>query len=204
LPEEWKLFEVLVWGCHVGYRGSDSLQLDEEHGSGAKSFWAIFCFGSRLAKESMNLWRISDHVDLSGEGGRKAGARWHTAGSRIVYLAESPMVALVETLVHLDIDPEDTPDFYTLLRISAPDSLPIDSLDPPSGSQWIENLQLTRSMGDGWLTSSRTALARVPCVIAPKTWNYLLNPNHPDAKQAEIVEVIKERFVNRLFRFGAR
>ena len=50
-------------------------------------------------------WRISDYPDLNGEGGRKAGARWHTAGSRIVYLAESPMAALVETLVHLDVLP---------------------------------------------------------------------------------------------------
>ena len=52
------------------------------------------------------FWRISDYIDLSGEGGRKAGARWHTAGSRIVYLAESPMAALVETLVHLEVESE--------------------------------------------------------------------------------------------------
>jgi RES domain-containing protein len=56
------------------------------------------------------LWRISDYIDLNGEGGRKAGARWHTAGSRIVYLAESPMAALVETLVHLEVESEETPE----------------------------------------------------------------------------------------------
>jgi len=38
----------------------------------------------------------------------------------------------------------------------------------------------------------------------PRTWNYLLNPEHPDAKQVQIAEVIKERFDNRLFRFGTR
>jgi hypothetical protein len=32
----------------------------------------------------------------------------------------------------------------------------------------------------------------------------LLNPKHPDAKKMEIAEVIRERFDNRLFRFGAR
>ena len=154
--------------------------------------------------EPKTLWRISDYIDLKGEGGRKAGARWHTAGSRIVYLAESPMAALVETLVHLDVDGEDTPDFYTLLEISVPDRFAIRSLDPPAGNEWKQELELTRRMGDTWLASLETPLARVPSAIAPHTWNYLLNPEHSDAKQIRIVEVIKERFDNRLLRFGAR
>jgi RES domain-containing protein len=152
----------------------------------------------------MTLWRISDYIDLSGEGGRKAGARWHSAGSRIVYLAESPMVALVETLVHLEVDSEETPDFYTLLKISIPDGIGIQSLDPPAESDWKHDLELTRRIGDAWLASLESPLARVPSVLAPHTWNYLLNPEHPDAKKIEIAEVIKERFDNRLFRFGAR
>jgi RES domain-containing protein len=150
------------------------------------------------------LWRISDYIDLSGNGGRKAGARWHTAGSRIVYLAESPMAAIVETLVHLEVDSEETPDFYTLLKISVPDGLAIRSLDPSAGSDWKRDLELTRRMGDAWLASLETPLARVPSVLAPQTWNYLLNPEHPDAKQVQVAEVIKERFDNRLFRFGER
>ena len=150
------------------------------------------------------LWRISDYIDLNGEGGRKAGARWHTAGSRIVYLAESPMAALVETLVHLEVESEETPDFYTLLKISVPDGLSIRSLNPPAESDWKHNLELTRRLGDAWLASLETSLARVPSVLAPQTWNYLLNPEHPDAKMIEVAEVIKERFDNRLFRFSSR
>jgi len=38
----------------------------------------------------------------------------------------------------------------------------------------------------------------------PHTWNYMLNPEHPDATQVQIAEVIRERFDNRLFRFGTR
>jgi RES domain-containing protein len=150
------------------------------------------------------LWRISDYIDLSGEGGRKAGARWHSAGSRIVYLAESPMVALVETLVHLEIDSEETPDFYTLLKVAVPDDLAILPLEMPTGSEWKHDLELTRRIGDAWLASLESPLARVPSVLAPHTWNYLLNPEHPDAKKIEIAEVIKERFDNRLFRFGTQ
>lgn len=147
-------------------------------------------------------WRVSNYIDLSGEGGRKASAQWHTGGSRVIYLADSPMSALVESLVHLDVDGEDTPDSYTLLRISASDGHAVQLLDPPVGTEWKQDLELTRRMGDAWLAAQETPLARVPSVIAPHTWNYLLNPEHPDAKQVEVVEVIHERFDNRLFRFG--
>jgi RES domain-containing protein len=154
--------------------------------------------------EPRTLWRIGNHLNLIGEGGHKFSARWHTSGARIVYLAESPMAAIVETLVHLDVDSEDTPDFYTLLKISVPGGVAIQPLDPPAGSEWKQDLELTRRMGDAWLASKETPLARVPSAIAPQTWNYLLNPEHPDAKTIEITAVIKEPFDNRLFRFGSR
>ena len=63
---------------------------------------------------------------------------------------------------------------------------------------------MTRRIGDGWLASLETPIARVPSAIMPRTWNYLLNPEHPDAKQVRIAEVIKERLDNRLFRSGGR
>ena len=150
------------------------------------------------------LWRISNYIDLGGWGGRKFSSRWTSLGRRVVYFAESPTAALVETLVHLEVDSEDTPDFYTLLKMFIPDGLAIQSLDPPAGSEWKLNLTLTRRLGDAWLAGRETALARVPSAIAPETWNYLLNPEHPDAKKIEIAAVIKERFDNRLFRFGGR
>jgi RES domain-containing protein len=150
------------------------------------------------------LWRISNHLTLDGNGGKKSAARWHSMGNRIVYLADSPMAAIVETLVHLDVDSEDTPAFYTLLAVSVPERLAIQSLSLPDGDTWKQDLALTRRIGDAWLASLETPLARVPSVIAPRTWNYLVNPLHIHAPQVQISEIIKERFDNRLFRFGTR
>ncbi|MGB9409097.1 MAG: RES family NAD+ phosphorylase, partial [Terracidiphilus sp.] len=47
------------------------------------------------------LWRISNYVDLSGEGGLTASARWHTKGKPVVYLADSPAGAMLERIVHM-------------------------------------------------------------------------------------------------------
>jgi RES domain-containing protein len=153
-----------------------------------------------------NLWRISNYPDLSGEGALGTSGRWHTEGRLVVYLADCPAGALLERIVHLMDRNEDgiLPRFYQLLRVSVPDELAIRPLNVLAPTDWREHLEFTRNLGDAWLASMETALARVPSAIAPHTWNYLLNPEHPDAKQVQIAEVVKERFDNRLFRFGSR
>ena len=152
------------------------------------------------------LWRISGYADLSGEGGLGASGRWHTEGKPIVYLADCPAGALLERIVHMTDMVEDAnlPRCYQLLKVSVPDELAIKPLNALAPADWKERFELTRAIGDAWFASLESPLARVPSVIAPHTWNYLLNPEHPDAKQVQIAEVIKERFDNRLFRFGAR
>jgi RES domain-containing protein len=152
------------------------------------------------------LWRISNFVDLSGEGGLGFSARWHTAGRLIVYLADCPAAALLERIIHMmDMyDEAFLPRFYQLLKVAVPDELGLKQLNTIAPVDWKEHPEFTRAIGDAWLASLETALARVPSAIAPQTWNYLLNPEHPDAKQVVVAEVIKERFDNRLFRFGSR
>jgi RES domain-containing protein len=151
------------------------------------------------------LWRISNYLDLSGEGARLASARWHTEGRLLVYLAESPSSAMLERIVHLTDRNEDgiLPRTYQLLQISAPEALETKELSSISPADWKERPEFTRAIGDAWLESASTPLARVPSAIMPHTWNYLLNPAHPDAPQVKIEEVIHERFDNRLFRLAS-
>ncbi len=151
------------------------------------------------------LWRISSFVDLSGEGGLRASGRWHTEGRLVIYLADCPAGALLEHIVHMTDMVEDAflPRFYQLLRISVPDELAIKALNTLSPADWKERPEYTRQVGDAWLASLETPLFRVPSAIAPQTWNYLLNPEHPDAKQVQVAEVIREQFDNRHFKFGA-
>jgi RES domain-containing protein len=148
----------------------------------------------------MNLWRIDKYASLDGEGGRLYSARWHTAGSPIVYLAASPPGALIEVLVHLEIKEATAPPSYTLLRISVPDKLHIQSLNCPKGEAWKDDETLARKLGDSWLKSQRSALARVPSAIVPNTFNYLLNPLHKDAHRLRIAETQSAIFDPRLVR----
>jgi len=153
-----------------------------------------------------NLWRISNYLDLSVEGALGTSGRWHTEGRLVVYLADCPAGALLERIVHLMDRNADgiLPRFYQLLKVAVPDELGLKQLNTIAPVDWKEHTEFSRAIGDAWLASMETPLARVPSAIAPQTWNYLLNPEHPDAKQVQVAEVIKERFDNRLFHFGAR
>ena len=136
----------------------------------------------------MIVWRISNYLDLSGQGGLRASARWHNAGASVVYTTSSPASALLEVLVHLELnDVEHLPDSYQLLRIAVPDSFPLVELDEESlVPDWRRLLELTRAMGDEWLRASNSSVLAVPSAIVPHTKNYLINPTHRDTKHIKI------------------
>lgn len=146
----------------------------------------------------MPLWRISNHATLDGAGGLRASARWHTRGRPIVYCAAEPAGALLEMLVHLELEPEDLPRRYRLLRIEGADGLARARIDPASlPGNWRGAAAATRAVGDAWLRAERTALLEVPSAIVPQTWNVLVNPRHADAQglhiAAEFEDVLDRR-----------
>jgi RES domain-containing protein len=150
------------------------------------------------------FWRISNYANLSGAGGRRGSARWHTKGRPVVYMAESAAGAMLERLVHLEDSEGMLPRTYTLLKIEAPETLAIQELMPLAEAGWRERPSYTQRLGDAWLTSGSTTLARIPSAVVPYTWNYLLNPAHADAPYISITETLREQFDPRLLDFGAR
>ena len=138
----------------------------------------------------MRHWRISNHADLTGEGGRLAAGRWNRLGRRVVYLAEHPALALLETLVHLEVDPEDIPDRYRMLTVDAPDDVPVgtwrtEDLDL-EWPEWRSDAEITRALAEPFFEEERHVLLRVPSVLVPEAYNALLNPAHPEAGRFSI------------------
>jgi RES domain-containing protein len=147
----------------------------------------------------MRLWRISAHADLSGVGGLHVSGRWHSRGKRIVYLADHPASALLEVLVHLEVEPEDLPGSYQLLAIDVPDSIAFQSIGLEElATGWRDQPELTREIGDRWLREEQTALLRVPSAIVPFSSNWLVNPAHADTAIARIEEVFQVPVDSRL------
>ena len=140
----------------------------------------------------MRVWRICREryaADaLSGRGGLVVSGRWHTRGRPVVYASESLALAALEVLVHADratapadlVRVEiDVPDGLSVARVSTRD-LPKDWRKYPSHPD-------LRRRGDEWLRGGSTPVLEVPSVVVPEESNFLLNPQHPDARRLSIV-----------------
>jgi len=149
----------------------------------------------------MFLWRISNHEGLDGRGGLLASARWHTQGRPIVYLAMSPAGALVEVLVNLELDAARLPRSYTLLKVEAPDDIPMMRVEPASLPEgWRTDPAISRARGDDWLAGGESALLEVPSAMLPDTFNVLLNPAHADAAHIRVVSQLAYPYDRRFFK----
>ena len=148
----------------------------------------------------MILWRVSNYVNLEGTGGLYVSARWHTKGHPVIYCTLNPATALLETLVHIEIDADDRPSKFQVLRIEGPDTLSIEVMSLESlPSDWMQNQRATQEIGDSWLTTRRSLLLQVPSILVPETWNVIVNPMHSQANQLQIVKVYQHAFDQRFF-----
>ncbi len=105
----------------------------------------------------------------------------------MVYLAEHPALALVETIVNLSGAPSLLPDKYQLLCVEVPTKIEAEKIAPkdlPAG--WQQNFSCTQAIGDSWLEGNESALLKVPAAPSPDSWNYLLNPRCPSARDVQI------------------
>lgn len=141
----------------------------------------------------MKLWRISNYLDLGGEGGLHVDGRWNSIGRLIVYAAESSALAMLEVLVRYGRKVLPPP--YQLLEIEAPDDLAISDF----GASAPRQVERSQAWGDRWLEEGATPIAKVPSAIAPKCFNYLINPAHADAREVMLIEHGKHPWDARLF-----
>lgn len=60
-----------------------------------------------------------------GEGARRAGGRWNSKGTRILYMSENRSLSVLEVLVHLT---DTLPDKFVLGAAEVPDGVSRESL----------------------------------------------------------------------------
>lgn len=113
----------------------------------------------------------------------------------MVYCTFNPATALLETLVHMEIDEGDRPARFQVLKIDAPDETSRERVDVPGlANGWEHDLNVSQQLGSEWLVSRRNCLLEVPSVLVPETWNVLVNPVHPEAAGLKIIQVYQHAF----------
>lgn len=138
---------------------------------------------------------------LNGIGASMSeGYRWNSMNTKIVYTAESRALAILEVAVHLDLS-EDLPQDRYYVAIEFPDDTVIQEVnlkDLPDDWDTKPPTLVTQIIGDDFVKYNEAALLKVPSSIVPQEFNYLINPNHPDALKIKILSTEKIIFDARL------
>ena len=152
----------------------------------------------------ITAWRIvgARYKDdsFSGEGARLLGGRWNSKGTAVVYTAGSIALASIEMLVNLP-GPKLLKEFFRIPVHIPPDlviDLPLNNL--PGDWRSTPVSPTTKAIGDRWVKDRKSAVLKVPSVIVPEEFNYLLNPSHPDIEKMTIGTPVKYQFDPRLAR----
>lgn len=138
----------------------------------------------------MEVFRISRSRyidDLTGTGSRMAGGRWNSKGTAVVYTSGYRSLAALELLVH--VPQKNLTQDFVIATIHIPDHIYIKNLTKeilPKDWRSITINPGLQIMGDAWIKEGKFCLLRVPSVVIPEEWNYLINPLHSDSKHIKI------------------
>lgn len=152
----------------------------------------------------ITAWRIvgARYKDdsFSGEGARLRGGRWNSKGTAVVYTAGSIALASIEMLINLP-GPKLLEDFFRI-PVHIPSDLIIDLPLNKLPGDWRSTpvSPTTKAIGDNWIKDRKSAVLKVPSVVVPEEYNYLLNPTHPDIIKINIGSPVRYRFDPRLAR----
>jgi len=135
------------------------------------------------------VWRIVPRARLTdaftGADAARRGARWNARGERVVYASSHLSLALLELLVHVDLERLHTA--HVALPIDIPSDVAthvLDAAELPDDWQRPQN-QACAHAGSAWIAAGKTAILDVPSAVIPFERNVALNPAHPDFRRLD-------------------
>lgn len=125
---------------------------------------------------------------FNGEGARRYGGRWGSKGTALVYAAENLPLALLETLVGLTDYAQLYEYVFIRAHLTAGQAEHLTAGDLPDGWDERPPARATQQIGDLWAREQRSVALRVPSVVVPYSFNYVLNAQHPAFSELDIGE----------------
>jgi RES domain-containing protein len=118
------------------------------------------------------------HPLFDGKGAALHGGRWNKKGQRVIYGATSFGGALLEILVHSNLD--RIPRGFAMIDIEIPEDVQIEEVLPEDLPGWDAADGLaSREFGSRWVEEGRTAVLVVPSVPSQgRERNVVINQDH--------------------------
>jgi RES domain-containing protein len=150
--------------------------------------------------EVYHLGRTRFADQLSGEGAKLHGGRWNRIGQPCIYASESKALCILEYAANVSLD---------LLPLSL--SITVYFIPDNSWKQFNENelpknwnavpvTSETKEWGTIHLQEKKILTLKLPSVIIPSEYNFIINPLHPDFKKVKIKNIHSFTFDQRIKR----
>ena len=127
--------------------------------------------------------------DLTGEGARIFGGRWNNKMIRCLYTSKSRALALLEYTVNINIDDIPRALSITTIEISNQSIKILNEAFLPGDWKQSPAPSSTKEFGSNLLLAVTEPVIRIPSIVIPGEYNYLLNPLHPESKKFKILDV---------------
>lgn len=143
-----------------------------------------------------HLGRTKFALQLNGEGARLHGGRWNLIGQPCIYASETRSLCVLEYAANVSL--EDMPDDLSFTSYELPDKswATFQPADLPRG--WTETPSSTLIKEWGTRQIREHLAIRLPSVVLPFEFNFILNPLHSDFKKVRIIEVESFTFDRRI------
>jgi len=125
--------------------------------------------------------------DLSGSGARLYGGRWNSIGVPLLYTSGSRALCIAEMAVHGALSRFQND--FSMLSLKLPlkfSQREIKEKDLPSDWRAFPCPFSTQKIGDQFVLDRAELVLKVPSVLVPEEFNYLLNPLHHDYSKIKI------------------
>lgn len=137
-------------------------------------------------------WRITSEkyaeTAFSGEGAKEYGGRFNSPGTPVVYTSESISLATLELLAKAGRRQRLSGRVVLPVTFGEHSVIACDKSDLPDGWDGRPYGPASQQVGDDWVQSEESLVLRVPSVVVPAEYNYLINPGHPEFEELEIGE----------------
>ena len=116
--------------------------------------------------------------------------RWNKSGQKVIYAAESIALAFLESMIRRQ--GVGFNEDFKIMFLEIPKDLSITTIDPASlnpGWDAIRNHSVSQERSSSWYASSQTPVLKVPSVVLPHSFNFVINTEHKDFKKIKIIDL---------------
>lgn len=124
---------------------------------------------------------------LTGEGAKLHGGRWNLIGTPCIYTSESKALSVLEYAANVRLEEMPGNLAITVYELPSKSWLEVDLKTIPDDWQAVPTPNSTKEFGTGLLQKPQTLAIKLPSVIIPSEFNFILNPR---AKNFHLIKIV--------------